>query len=528
MQFLSDILILIHFFNQIECQSKIWQKLNLPHEHIPYFFNSNPGLRKKCLKEEFCPHKEHAQQNATKCWGYEKNCKMSNRLFLPECPGSSNGWVNDKQEQIELFWKQGDFGYIKERLGEMKTYCQPENPGDSKLECVDHLRMCRAKNIFFDFADLNSKYSNDRYREDIFKQGQVGGRCKLDSDLLRKNGDHKSPLQSWYSELQLFQEFETKPIDDKKCDIVVNEPTFLIKLDAGVNMYHHFCDFINLYVTQHANNSFLQNVNIVFWDTSGSDYWSYFSDMWKVFSNKKPIHIRVYDKKKVCFRDAVFSFLARMRFGLFYNMPLIYGCHGSGLFRSFSEHVLHRFKISQEGPLEDKIRITFLARGTQFRNILNQDQIVKEIRKKLGKKIELKLVTYDIHVPFVDQIKTTHNSDIFMSMHGSGLTHLLFLPDWATVFEIHNCEDKDCYADLARLRGIKYFTWENESKVYPQDDGKHPQLGTPHKKFTNYSFDTKEFIRIVNKMIEYVKNHPKYREKLGKKYPKMTEQKSEL
>ena len=183
----------------------------------------------------------------------------------------------------------------------MKFYCKPEGPNDSSLECVDHLRMCRGKNIYFDFKDLNSANSNDRYREDIFKPGQVGGKCALNSQLLKSNGEHKSPLQSWYSELQLFEDFKTNPIEDGKCDIVVNEPTILIKLDAGVNMYHHFCDFVNLYVTQHTNNSFLQNVNIVFWDTSGAEYWSYFSDMWKIFSNKKPIHLKSYDKKKVIY-----------------------------------------------------------------------------------------------------------------------------------------------------------------------------------------------------------------------------------
>ena len=37
-------------------------------------------------------------------------------------------------------------------------------------------------------------------------------------------------------------------------------------------MYHHFCDYINLYVTQHANNSFDRDVQIVMWDTvSGSE-----------------------------------------------------------------------------------------------------------------------------------------------------------------------------------------------------------------------------------------------------------------
>ena len=159
-----------------------------------------------------------------------------------------------------------------------------------------------------------------------------------------------------------------------------------------------------------------------------------------------------------------------------------------------------------------------LARGTQFRNILNQDQLVKDIKKKLSNEIELKIVAYDLSTPFVDQVKQTHNSDIFMSMHGAGLTHLLFLPDWAAVFEVYNCEDKDCYADLARLRGVQYYTWEKENKVYPQDEGKHPQLGTPHKKFTNYSFDSAEFIRILKKMIAYVRAHPKFVQARNEKF----------
>lgn len=206
--------------------------------------------------------------------------------------------TSNKQEQIEKFWTQGDFGYLKERLGEMKSYCKGSNPGDSSLECVDHTRMCRGKNIYFDFKDLGASRSNDRYREDIFKPGQVGEHCKFNNIDFLAQGTHKSPLQSWYSELQQFKEFK-KTVDDEMCDKIITEPTILIKLDAGVNMYHHFCDFVNLYLTQHANNKFFQNVRIVFWDTSSSNYWSYFSDMWKVFSNKKPIHLKEFEGKRV-------------------------------------------------------------------------------------------------------------------------------------------------------------------------------------------------------------------------------------
>ena len=96
--------------------------------------------------------------------------------------------------------------------------------------------------------------------------------------------------------------------------------------------------------------------------------------------------------------------------------------------------------MAQNGPDPDKLRVTLLARGTEFRNIVNEAEIVSELRRRLQDQIELRVVKYDLATSFVDQLRSTHNSDIFMSMHGAGLTHLLFLPDWAAVFEIYNCE----------------------------------------------------------------------------------------
>lgn len=206
--------------------------------------------------------------------------------------------VKTKDEQVAMFYSQGDFGYIRERLSELRTYCHPESASDSSFECVDHLRFCRARNIYLDLSELRSAGSVDRYRENVLsRRGLVGGKCKLDAHALAHQGDHKSPLQSWYAEFEHFTEMHDSPFS--KCDVIIDEPTFFIKLDAGVNMYHHFCDFVNLYVSQHTNNSFSQNVNIVLWDTSAHEYWSYFSDMWKIFSNKKPIHLKTFDNKKV-------------------------------------------------------------------------------------------------------------------------------------------------------------------------------------------------------------------------------------
>lgn len=37
-------------------------------------------------------------------------------------------------------------------------------------------------------------------------------------------------------------------------------------------------------------------------------------------------------------------------------------------------------------------------------------------------------------------------------------------------FKRYNCEDTECYKDLARLRGVNYMTWENKEKLVQQDE----------------------------------------------------------
>ncbi|XP_069142595.1 EGF domain-specific O-linked N-acetylglucosamine transferase-like isoform X1 [Argopecten irradians] len=500
-----------------------WTSLNLPTEHIPYFFYNNPDIKQSCQEDPNCPYKAELTQE--KCWGYEKVCPEQKRMANPSCPGNSRGWAQTKEEQLDLFWKGADFGYMKERQGEMKVLCSPDTQGDSSLECARYARYCRAKNIYFDFTKANLKKGNDRFREDVFTEGQVGGHCELDKKALKDEGEHKSPLQSWFAELEQYTSLPYRPIEDKKCDIVIDKPTYLIKLDAGVNLYHHFCDFVNLYASQHINNSFSTDINIVMWDTSPMYYNDLFSVTWKMFSDRPIIPLRDYDGKKVCFRDAVFSLLARMRYGMYYNMPLVPGCHGSSFFRAFNQHLSHRLELQQLGPMKDKIRVTLLTRSTKFRKILNQDELIAAM-KTIGE-FEVKVVDFTWNMDFKDQMQISHNSDIFIGIHGAGLTHMLFQPDWGVVMELYNCEDSGCYFDLARLRGVHYMTWERKNKLHQEDEGHHPTLGA-HAKFTNYSFDVEEFLRLVFKAADHVRSHPAFIKAKDQKHPSSNEPKTEL
>lgn len=98
---------------------------------------------------------------------------------------------------------------------------------------------------------------------------------------------------------------------------------------------------------------------------------------------------------------------------------------------------------------------------------------------------------------------------MFIGIHGAGLTHLLFLPKWATLFEIFNCGDVNCYKDLARFRGINYMTWENDALVEAIKTGYKDES---HEKFKNFKFNVDEFEGLVGKAARDVKKHKEYRE----------------
>lgn len=201
-------------------------------------------------------------------------------------------------------------------------------------------------------------------------------------------------------------------------------------------MYHHFCDFFNLYASQHVNASnsdaFSTDVHILIWETY--TYRSTFEDTFEAFTDHSIWDLKTFRGETVCFKNIVFPLLPRMIFGLYYNTPVIYGCENSGIFHAFSRHILHRLKVPFHERKDKKVRVTLLSRDTKYRRILNEDKLLKALQKRTD--VAVQKVIYDRNVSFKKQLEITRNTDVFIGIHGAGLTHLLFLPDWAVVFEV--------------------------------------------------------------------------------------------
>jgi len=485
---------------------------NIPNSHMTRHLNTFFDDGERCRDDVNCSFNDKV--NNELCWGYEPDCPPHHGYSTARCPGDHKGWVSTKAQQLQTFFEQADFGYVRKQRESKKILCQPHNEGDSLLECSDHLQFCRGSHLYLDFRDLPARKELFRYKMDVLKEGQIGGKCQFNESLLTAEPLHLSPLQSWAPEIQHFKEQLNQISQDSAvCDIFIEKPTFIIKIDATVNMYHHFCDFFNLYVSLHVNGThkgmFSRDINILIWETY--NYSSNFGDTWSAFTQNPLLNLRTLQGKRVCFREIVFPLLPRMIFGLYYNTPVIWGCLESGLFHAFSQFILHRLKIAKPLPVDGmrkKINVTLLSRKTPYRRILNEEELLKKLSSTSS--YNVRKVEFTHNTDFKEQLEIIQQTDILIGMHGAGLTHLLFLPDWAAVFELYNCGDEHCYADLARLRGVHYETWTDPNKVEAQDEGHHPGGGA-HAKFTNYAFDSIEFLRIVDKAATHITSHLAFR-----------------
>lgn len=301
-------------------QHAICDDLDLPDKHVQLFLNAFPDT---------CPFAQLATEQTPTAklmrWGYERDSGTT-RFSQPKCPGSHIGYIKDKSSQLNAFFTQADFGYIRQQIHELRVMCEANFIYDSSLECSKNLRYCNGRNLFLDLTDVANRKEPIRYHMDVLKEGQIGGYCTLHADRLNEEIGHLSALQSWAPEMRFFRSLDRRPfLDEDLCDVYVDKPTVIMKLDASVNMYHHFCDFFNLYASLHVNAThprfYSRDINILIWETH--QYRSAFGETFKAFTSNPLMDLTTFQGKRVCFRNLMFPLLPRMIFGLFYNTPIV-------------------------------------------------------------------------------------------------------------------------------------------------------------------------------------------------------------
>ncbi|KAJ3242414.1 hypothetical protein HDU81_003120 [Chytriomyces hyalinus] len=113
-------------------------------------------------------------------------------------------------------------------------------------------------------------------------------------------------------------------------------------------------------------------------------------------------------------------------------------------------------------------RVTLVLRESNTpRQILNEGEVIAALRK-----LPIHLSVHKFGgLSLLDQVRIMDSTDIFITMHGAAVTHLLFLNSRAVVIELFPFEFKKViYQNLAAIVGVKYMYWQNQKESQTRFD----------------------------------------------------------
>jgi capsular polysaccharide biosynthesis protein len=116
-------------------------------------------------------------------------------------------------------------------------------------------------------------------------------------------------------------------------------------------------------------------------------------------------------------------------------------------------HRLRNYWINKINTNGYKKRIYISRKNSEKRKLKNENEIISILKKN-----SFTIVDFD-KLNFEEQISYTLKSEIIVSVHGAGLTHMLWMKKKSKVLEIRakdNCND-NCYFTLASDLGHNYF-----------------------------------------------------------------------
>ncbi|KAJ3267330.1 hypothetical protein HDU77_000043 [Chytriomyces hyalinus] len=113
-------------------------------------------------------------------------------------------------------------------------------------------------------------------------------------------------------------------------------------------------------------------------------------------------------------------------------------------------------------------RVTLVLRESNTpRQILNEGEVISALRK-----LPIHLSVHKFGgLSLLDQVRVMDGTDIFITMHGAAVTHLLFLNSRTVVIELFPFEFKKViYQNLAAVVGVKYMYWQNQKESQTRFD----------------------------------------------------------
>lgn len=286
-------------------------------------------------------------------------------------------------------------------------------------------------------------------------------------------GKEGSVLEKWMDDLDVYQHRDA--LQSINLIIERTTTTFAVMRYEAHNLYHTVCEWFNVYLICELFKIDPSEVDILLLDDRPN---SLMDQTWDTLFAQVVRNSNLTEKS--VFKNLIWNVIG-------YESPLnFHSLKTVPYIEDFRNFFLKSFGINDEKRLDcDHLNITIIWRrdyishperksdmgGLVHRKFQNEAGILNEIRSIFKGHTVTEILLEEFNMKH--QLEIITKTDILFGMHGAGMSHVLFLPKHAAVFETF----PDYWGFLrhfkafARWRGIKYLGWKNKS---------------PDNEFTNY------------------------------------------
>lgn len=281
-----------------------------------------------------------------------------------------------------------------------------------------------------------------------------------------KYGKEGTHLNSWMEKIESIDSIGyDKLVAEGAKHKIIDKLTVAVLRYEYANLYHTLTDWYNIFILTKLLNEPIDEVSVILFDRSVKGH---LDETWTTLF------------KNVIFRHNLTetTFYNKLAWNILgYESPInFHATHTLPYLLDFHDFFIRRHGIHEAKSLDcAQLTITFIWRrdyvahpgnptGLISRKVKNEEELISHLLEAFPH-VLVKGIQLDQH-SMKEQLEVITKTDILISMHGAGLSHILFLPHHAGVVELFPFYWKKYFGAshfraMAYWRKLKYSGWQN-------------------------------------------------------------------